>query len=178
MGDFASRTVAAWNERRKASAIAAGRGLVALAFDQRNHGTRLVSEIANRSWKAGNETHAIDMMGAIRGMVEDTRGLMDVVEGYLGCAGAEGAVVDGHYVMGRSLGGHSAWQLMFGDERVTAGVIVIGCPDYMGESPFLSPGVVIGMKVGRGKEGDEPDADMGEDSATFGPRTTHCSGYL
>lgn len=33
-------------------------------------------------------------------------------------------------VLGVSLGGHSAWQCLFHDARVSAAVIVIGCPDY------------------------------------------------
>ena len=35
-----------------------------------------------------------------------------------------------HIVLGVSLGGHSAWQCLFHDARVTAAIIVIGCPDY------------------------------------------------
>lgn len=133
MGDFASRAVAAWNERRAdPECRAPERGLVALAFDQRNHGSRLVDERANCSWKAGNDRHAVDMMGAVSGMVGDTQGLIDVVEGYLAVEGAE---VDGHFALGVSLGGHSTWQTMFRDERVTAGVVIIGCPDYMSEFP-------------------------------------------
>lgn len=120
---------------------------MALAFDQRNHGSREVSKVANDSWRAGNERHAVDMMGAIRGMAEDTRGLMDVVEGYLGVG-----EVSGHFVLGVSLGGHSTWQMMFGDERVTAGVVIIGCPDYICE--YLSLAV-------RGEGGVDPsDGDL------------------
>lgn len=33
-------------------------------------------------------------------------------------------------VLGVSLGGHAAWQCLFHDPRVTAAIIVIGCPDY------------------------------------------------
>lgn len=33
-------------------------------------------------------------------------------------------------VLGVSLGGHSAWQCLFHDARVSAVVVVIGCPDY------------------------------------------------
>lgn len=45
--------------------------------------------------------------------------------------------IDQHLVLGVSLGGHSAWQTMFREERVEAGVVIIGCPDYMGESFLL-----------------------------------------
>jgi dienelactone hydrolase len=56
----------------------------------------------------------------------------DVVEGYLFPDGR--AAVDHHLALGVSLGGHSVWQLMFCEPRITAGVAVIGCPDYMSES--------------------------------------------
>jgi hypothetical protein len=146
---FADRVIAAWNSHRTGnppsppnnsggSGESCSRGLIVMAFDQRNHGSRLVHELANSSWRDGNAMHAIDMFGAISGMVSDTRGLMDVVEGYLfqkdGVKGEEeegGGTIDQHLVMGISLGGHSAWQTLFAEERVTAGVVIIGCPDYM-----------------------------------------------
>lgn len=34
-------------------------------------------------------------------------------------------------VLGVSLGGHAAWHCLFHDPRVSAAVIVIGCPDYI-----------------------------------------------
>ncbi|KAF9880749.1 hypothetical protein CkaCkLH20_01791 [Colletotrichum karsti] len=128
MGDFASRVVA-----RHAAGNPAARGLIALAFDQRNHGTRLVSEVANESWRGGNERHAIDMYAMVAGMVGDTRGLMDVAEGILKVeTGGEGEWrVEQHLALGVSLGGHSTWQALFGEERIVGGVVIIGCPDYM-----------------------------------------------
>lgn len=139
MGDFACHAIAAWNKRRAQLAAMKNavedRGLVALAFDQRNHGTRMVDEKANGSWRDGNKLHAVDMMGMIAGMVDDTRGLMDVVEGYINHhkegEEMEHQDVDMHVVAGKSLGGHSAWQLMFKEKRIDAGVIIVGCPDYM-----------------------------------------------
>ncbi|KAI5861175.1 hypothetical protein GGS23DRAFT_156981 [Durotheca rogersii] len=116
------------------------RGLIAVAFDQRNHGSRLVDELANEVWRQGNKTHAQDMFGTISGAVVDTSHLLDVLEGHLFGAGhGPGAPsdpqqrrhIDHHLVLGVSLGGHSAWQLLFTDPRVTAGVMVIGCPDCM-----------------------------------------------
>lgn len=41
--------------------------------------------------------------------------------------------LDQHLVLGWSLGGHAAWQVIFNEPRVTAAVVVIGCPDYMSE---------------------------------------------
>ncbi|GAP84595.2 putative N -aminopropylagmatine ureohydrolase [Rosellinia necatrix] len=117
----------------------ASRGLIAVAFDQRNHGSRLASRTANDAWRQGNPTHAQDMFGIVSGTVADTVHLLDVLEGYLfGAGGGPGASpagatrrIDSNLVLGVSLGGHSAWQLLFAEPRVTAGVIVIGCPDYM-----------------------------------------------
>lgn len=134
--------------------------LVAAAFDQRNHGSRLVSPRANTAWREGNTTHAQDMFGMIAGTVSDTHLLIDLVGGYhhhdghdsrgqakeekkkdkeaedeRDAAYASGILpghvaVTQHLVLGVSLGGHSGWQLLFGDDRVTAGVLIIGCPDY------------------------------------------------
>ncbi|KAF7545805.1 hypothetical protein G7046_g9472 [Stylonectria norvegica] len=92
-----------------------------------NHGSRLVSDVANQAWTEGNERHALDMMGLVRGGYADMSALMDLVEGYLGRA------VEGHVCLGWSLGGHSAWQAWMGEERIDAAVVVVGCPDYMSE---------------------------------------------
>lgn len=58
-----------------------------------------------------------------------------MVEGYLFPDGQK--KVDQHLALGVSLGGHSVWQLMFADPRVTAGVVIVGCPDYMSEFCWL-----------------------------------------
>lgn len=41
-------------------------GLIAVSFDQRNHGTREVHALANQDWRSGNERHAQDMFGSYR----------------------------------------------------------------------------------------------------------------
>ncbi|KAK0613380.1 hypothetical protein B0T14DRAFT_277931 [Immersiella caudata] len=78
MADVAARCVAAWNERSRKSKAKGSpeRGLIALTFDQRNHGTRLVSDRGNESWNKGNETHAQDMFGIMAGAVVDQGVLM------------------------------------------------------------------------------------------------------
>ncbi|KAK4242533.1 hypothetical protein C8A03DRAFT_29295 [Achaetomium macrosporum] len=135
MGDFAARCIAAWYanvpEGGARQNLGRSRGLVALAYDQRNHGSRRVDEKANGSWRDGNAMHAVDMFGVIAGMVADQRVLLDLVEGYLLHDDTERKTIDQHLALGVSLGGHSVWQLMFAEPRVTAGVVVIGCPDYM-----------------------------------------------
>ncbi|KAI0134233.1 hypothetical protein BJ170DRAFT_191318 [Xylariales sp. AK1849] len=133
MGEFAALTLSTWQSRSSVS-----RGLIAVAFDQRNHGTRLISEIGNQAWRNGNKTHAQDMFGMISGMVVDQGLLLDALEGYIfgngdgpGAAEGQQRVIDQHLALGVSLGGHSVWQTMFAEPRITAGVIVIGCPDFM-----------------------------------------------
>ncbi|KAH8893389.1 hypothetical protein GQ53DRAFT_112756 [Thozetella sp. PMI_491] len=129
MGDIAHRTVGAWNAR-VASGLDQERGLVALAYDQRNHGSRMVDQAANQAWRQGNETHAQDMCGIISGTVLDQSSLMDAVGGYLFLTGPR-RVIDQHVALGVSLGGHSVWQTMFTEPRLVAGAIIVGCPDMM-----------------------------------------------
>ncbi|KAK4138013.1 hypothetical protein BT67DRAFT_128232 [Trichocladium antarcticum] len=135
VADVAARCVGAWNRADTTAATTTTttttrRGLIALACDQRNHGSRLVDEGANGSWREGNAMHAVDMFGVVEGMVADQGVLMDLVEGYLFRDGPE-RKIDQHLALGVSLGGHSVWQLMFAEPRVTAGVVIVGCPDYM-----------------------------------------------
>jgi hypothetical protein len=41
-------------------------GLIAVSFDQRNHGTRLVDPTASEAWRGGNPRHAQDMFSIYR----------------------------------------------------------------------------------------------------------------
>ncbi|KAF3073755.1 hypothetical protein CFAM422_004350 [Trichoderma lentiforme] len=122
MNDIARRAVHSWNQSPKQKQ----RGLVALVFDMPNHGTRMVSELANKAWDEGNEQHAIDMLGLVKAGAGDASGLMDLVAGYLG------RETDAHVCLGWSLGGHAAWQAWFGEERMDAAVVIVGCPDLAG----------------------------------------------
>jgi len=63
--------------------------------------------------------------------------LIDLVQGSIFPEKPD-AFIDSHYVLGVSLGGHGAWQLLFADERVRTGVSIIGCPDYMCKSAPVS----------------------------------------
>ena len=62
MAPLAFSTIDTWN-----SYVSSSRGpprmpgLIAVSFDQRNHGTREVDPRANRDWRTGNYTHASDM---------------------------------------------------------------------------------------------------------------------
>ncbi|GJN67898.1 hypothetical protein PLICBS_001940 [Purpureocillium lilacinum] len=98
MADIAKRAVHAWNSSQQrlqqqqsqqqdaasgpgngASNTTTARGLIALAFDMPNHGSRLVSEAANAAWAGGNAQHAVDMAGVVRGGAADVSALMDLV---------------------------------------------------------------------------------------------------
>ncbi|KAH9906975.1 hypothetical protein F4778DRAFT_606081 [Xylariomycetidae sp. FL2044] len=166
MADIARQILSAFHhqqqQNKNSSPSCSSRGLIAVAFDQRNHGSRLIDDRANESWKKGNGTHAQDMFGTVTGTVVDTLHLLDALEGYDlfgaaspkpsgtgpddddaalrspggggnggGNSGERSRKIDQHIVLGVSLGGHSAWQTLFAEPRVTAGVLVIGCPDYM-----------------------------------------------
>lgn len=73
------------------------------------------------------------MFGTITGTVADTRLLIDALPGYLFLDITHPAprpALDQHLCLGVSLGGHTTWQTLFADPRVTAGVSIIGCPDF------------------------------------------------
>jgi hypothetical protein len=60
MANIAATSIIDWQQRRGSSPHPT-KGLIAIAFDQRNHGTRLVDKLANEAWRSGNERHAQDM---------------------------------------------------------------------------------------------------------------------
>lgn len=67
MQPIASSTIHHWNERSRTRKNKDGAtGLIAVSFDQRNHGSREVDKLANEAWKAGNERHAQDMFTSYR----------------------------------------------------------------------------------------------------------------
>ncbi|TVY68807.1 hypothetical protein LSUE1_G008659 [Lachnellula suecica] len=127
MGSVAATCISDWNQRPAGDRKV---GLIAVAFDQRNHGSREVNALGNEAWRGGNETHAQDMFSIFNGTALDTSLLIDHLGSYI-FNGPNEPSIEQHLVMGISLGGHSAWQVLFNDPRVTAGVVIIGCPDYM-----------------------------------------------
>ena len=62
MGFTAKSAIGNWNlglaQKKSQGSL---RGLIAVSFDQRNHGTRMVERSGNESWISGNEHHAQDM---------------------------------------------------------------------------------------------------------------------
>ena len=67
MEPIAYSAITEWNHtlaQRKDQAQALG--LIAVTFDQRNHGSREIESLANEAWKYGNEKHAQDMFSSYR----------------------------------------------------------------------------------------------------------------
>lgn len=129
-----------WDRRRRTSG--SRKGLIAVAFDQRNHGSREVDRLANEAWIQGNPNHAQDMFSVFHGTAVDTSLLMDHLGSYVFSTPGE-PVIEQHFVMGISLGGHAAWQVLFHEPRVSAAVVIIGCPDYMREFIWSQLGPVL-----------------------------------
>lgn len=124
MAPVAAEIITAWSARQPKNV-----GLIAAAFDQRNHGSRLVDKLHNEAWRQGNPRHAQDMFGCFHGTAADCAQLIDHLPAYVFNTPASPRV-EKHFVLGISLGGHAVWHVLLSDPRVTAGVVVIGCPDY------------------------------------------------
>ncbi|KAH8602251.1 Alpha/Beta hydrolase protein [Bisporella sp. PMI_857] len=123
---LASGCLQSWQKRQSPESKV---GLIAIAFDQRNHGTRLVHDLANEAWRGGNETHAQDMFSVFNGTAIDVSHLIDHIGSYL-FHDAESPSIGRHLAVGYSLGGHTVWQLFFNEPRITEAVVIVGCPDY------------------------------------------------
>jgi len=124
MTRFAAQAITVWNSRPSKSPA---RGLIGVAFDQRNHGLRLEEPLRNEAWRQGNPTHAHDMYATYKGTSDDCSALITELPKHL----PSGLPAPSqHIVLGVSLGAHAAWQSVITDRRVTAAVSIIGCPDF------------------------------------------------
>jgi hypothetical protein len=138
MTPIARSVLQAYNSSHSSESMNSTKGLIAVAFDQRNHGTRLINDTANQAWREGNETHAQDMFSVYHGTATDTSLLIDHLGSFVfnEHEGKPKITIDRHFVLGVSLGGHAAWQLLFSEPRIEAAVVIIGCPDYMRELDY------------------------------------------
>jgi len=66
MTGIAATIITDWNKKLAEGQTGSNQGLIAVSFDQRNHGTRLVEPLANEAWKQGNPRHAQDMFSIFR----------------------------------------------------------------------------------------------------------------
>ncbi|KZT42247.1 hypothetical protein SISSUDRAFT_1125905 [Sistotremastrum suecicum HHB10207 ss-3] len=118
----------------KSQPPASARDLVIVAFDQRNHGSRLISALGNEGWNQSNPSkdnkqHAIDMYTIYNGTARDVSFLIDFLPAYLYPNG-ERQIVE-WVTAGVSLGGHATWLVLRNEPRVKIGIPIIGCPDYL-----------------------------------------------
>jgi len=121
MGLVAAGFLDTWTRERQAGQ----KHLICICFDQRNHGSRMIDNRANVSWKQGNPSHGPDMFNTYSGTAHDLSHLLTHVQNYLPVKLAE------QICGGVSLGGHATWQILMSEPRVKAGLVVIGCPDYV-----------------------------------------------
>lgn len=124
MTPLASHILSAYAASPSSSSL----GLLIAAFDQRNHGERQHSNVANQAWRDGNERHALDMFSIYHGTMLDTRQMIDYFPSYVFPRGDKRVVE--HLTLGISLGGHAVWHCLLHEPRISAGVVVIGIPDY------------------------------------------------
>lgn len=82
-------------------------GLIAVTFDQRNHGSRQVKKLANEDWRSGNGTHAQDMFSVFHGTAVDVSLLITHLSSYI--FPTSNHTITTNMVCGVSLGGHGAW---------------------------------------------------------------------
>lgn len=82
-------------------------GLIAVTFDQRNHGSRQVKKLANEDWRSGNGTHAQDMFSVFHGTAVDVSVLITHLSSYIFPTSHHTIITN--LVCGVSLGGHGAW---------------------------------------------------------------------
>lgn len=130
MEPIACSTIDQWNLKlRNNKKSNKATGLIAVSFDQRNHGTREVAPMANEAWRTGNEKHAQDMFASYHGTAIDTSHLITYVSSYI-FPHSNHSIVN-NFVLGVSLGGHAAWHCLMQDPRVTTAIVIIGCPDYI-----------------------------------------------
>ena len=61
MTPIAALTISDWNSKVQRGEGHPSKGLIAVSFDQRNHGSRMVNSLSNEAWRVGNPTHAQDM---------------------------------------------------------------------------------------------------------------------
>lgn len=66
MEPVAASVINAWRENRQEPRKEKALGLIAISFDQRNHGSREVHALSNETWRSGNKTHAQDMFASYR----------------------------------------------------------------------------------------------------------------
>ena len=111
----------------------AGRGYIALAFDQRNHGQRTVDLSVNQS---GSDNYPVNTYGIYSGTAHDVSTIIDFLPLVLNIS------TESIGVCGFSLGAHASFVAAVIDERIKAVVPICGTGDRkaMLKQRFLATG--------------------------------------
>jgi len=96
-------------------------GLISIAFDQRNHGRRIVDPRCSQPW---NIHRASDMYGLLLGGAMDVGLIIDMLPARLGI------ITDRVGMSGISMGGHATLLAMTMDSRIQVGAPMIASGDY------------------------------------------------
>jgi len=88
----------------------------------------MVNKEKNQAWKEGNDTHGQDMYSIQYGTSQDVSLLITMLPFFLFPDGK--TKFKNVLCAGVSLGGHETYLVLSDDERVKAGVAVIGCPTF------------------------------------------------
>lgn len=116
MEQLAASSIQGWNYRlHQGNNGDTSIGLIAISFDQRNHGSRQVKKLANEDWRCGNETHAQDMFSVFHGTAVDVSLLITHLPSYI--FPTSNHTITTNLVCGVSLGGHGAWVSNLSHER-------------------------------------------------------------
>lgn len=150
MAYTAAAMLEAWNSQRRQHQHPNQKGLICICFDQRNHGSRMIENRNNISWKQGNPTHGPDMFSTYVGTAHDLSLLITQVPSYLPFK------IHDHICGGVSLGGHATWVALMNEPRISAGMVIIGCPDYV----RLMTDRAIRSKVQSAISSDPPGQDF------------------
>ncbi|KAG0700566.1 Alpha/Beta hydrolase protein [Suillus ampliporus] len=106
--------------------------LIVVAFDHRNHGSRLADQQRNFQWskdpKENNDQHAVDLYTIQTGSAHDVSFLIDHLPSFL-YPSCERTIVEWG-MGGISIGGHSTWIALSREPRLKIGIPIIACPDY------------------------------------------------
>lgn len=120
-------------EDRRSTSGGTALKLIVVTFDLRNHGVRVINPQGNHQWshkvEEDNPRHALDMFSIISGTYRDISFLIDFLPSYLFPCGDQ--MIMRWMLAGVSLGGHATWYALQHEPRLSVGIPIVGCPDYL-----------------------------------------------
>jgi pimeloyl-ACP methyl ester carboxylesterase len=122
---FSEQVAEIWLERHYSNSEVP---LIAVTFDNRNHGERTIDAKRNNDWQEGNRSHGVDLCSGIEGSTQDTLLVVEYLPSVLP------TVVETpirNIITGVSLGGHISWRVanLLGPDKVHGIVPIISTPN-------------------------------------------------